>query len=241
MSKSKKYIFFGSVAVFLVILMVLFLSREKKSENNVSQQNSSVENLIKEKNEENEEKSFPLVGNNSIQNLVAQNKSLECAISYSETEEYGAVSTLEGSVFTDEGKMRGDFLITVDGNQNVHSMIIEEKTMFYWSEIEGEKYGVEVQLEAYGSNNGEVSAKEPITLDAPVAYECKEWKNVDRSVFETPNDIIFSGFDDILKRGMEYGNIYDDEGEAQNPCEICALINDQEAKKQCSANFSCSL
>lgn len=226
---SKKSVFVGVAILILIVLGVVVLSGgNNNSENFGDQPVVQTENKELEK-----EKTFQLVGKSTIQNLVAQNKDFECAITYSETEADGEIDLIEGNIFTSEEKLRGDFVISAEESPIVYSMIIKDKTMFSWSEIDGEKYGVRMSLEV-NDNVENIESKEPVSLEDEVSYDCKEWKNVDGSVFETPNDIIFTDFDNLLEKGMEYGNIYEDKA-IDNPC---ALIEDAEMKAQCLVDFS---
>jgi len=229
---SKKVIF-SVIGVLLVIFLVVLFSGTNKKEVTLNNEGStsSKDEAVKT------EKTFPLSGDSTIQNLVMQNKSFECAITYNETEVDGSTGSTEGNIFTNEGRLRGDFIIETETDPIVYSMVIKDQTMFSWSEIDGEKYGVKVNLE---NKKEDVGSKEPVSLEDKVSYDCKVWDNIDNSVFETPNDIVFTDFDDILKKGMEYGNIYEDESVKGNSCSVCEKISDKESKNQCLQDFSCS-
>lgn len=147
----------------------------------------------------------PQQGAGSLRSLQLLGVDLECAIVHEDSEQGTAV---EGTYFVSDGDMRGDFLTESPdlSGQVLSSMIVTDSVMYIWSEIEGESYGMKVDLAA--AEESSMHTQEAVPLDANVQYDCKPWKNVDRTVFEPPADVLFQDMNDLIPAGMEYGTIY---------------------------------
>lgn len=148
----------------------------------------------------------PFSGTGSLRELQARGEALECSITYTDATTESDVS---GTYFVANDKLRGDFLTdSPDLNgQILTSMIIDGETMYTWTEIEGEQYGMQVALAAI--ETGDVDANEPVPLDADVEFTCTPWPDVDNTIFLPPSDVIFRDMTDLMQGGMEYGTIYD--------------------------------
>jgi hypothetical protein len=179
-----------------------------------------------------------LVGKDSLSALMERGENLECTISY----DSGDISSgkVEGTYFTSRGRIRGDFLTPEAGAGSVSSIILRDNTLYTWTEIEGEKFGMKIDLSTLEESKSEeenLEAKEIVPLDAEVDYDCKEWENLDGSVFEPPTDVIFRDFSDIMNTGMEFGTSYGEMG-AGNSCAVCNQLTGSE-KAQCLTALSC--
>lgn len=148
----------------------------------------------------------PRKGSGTLESLRLLNEDLECTISYTSTEQQ---SKVEGTYFVSGGSIRGDFLTESPdlSGQILSSMIIDNGLMYVWSEIEGKQYGVKVDLSATDQSDAE--AHEPIPMDDEVTYDCKPWKSVDRTVFTPPATVLFQDISQLMRSGMEYGNLYE--------------------------------
>lgn len=151
--------------------------------------------------------SEPKQGKGTLESLRLLNEDLECTI-VSE----GDQSKVEGTYFVSEGSVRGDFLTPSPdlSGQILSSVIIDNGMMFSWSEIEGEMYGVKLNLATV--NEQETRSNEPVSMNSEVDYDCKPWKNVDRTVFVPPATVLFQDTSDLMKAGMEYGTVYEGRG-----------------------------
>lgn len=145
----------------------------------------------------------PLSGIGSIASLATQGKSLECQVVFERSETEGSI---EGTYFTHQGKLRGDFMVPAPefGGKILSSMIVDTDMLFVWTTIENEMIGFKSDLT---TRDKTVLTKEPVPLDTPIKYTCTEWEGVDGSVFIPPTNIIFSDADTSVKAGMEYGVI----------------------------------
>lgn len=184
------------ISVVLVAALVLIFTSSSK-ETAVPAENQT--NL----NQTQTENSTPRSGVGLLGSLAASTEPIECAISYRANTE---VEEIEGTFFSRAGKVRADFLQEDETlGQILTSYVIREDTLYLWSEIEGESYGVKTTA------NSEASADVPLPVpeDESVRYVCTDWVAIDDSIFEIPTDILFQ---DAAEVEIEYGTVYE-EGE----------------------------
>lgn len=177
-------------------------------------------------------------GRGRLVDLLSLGERLECTIRYEVAD-----AVTEGTVFMDEGRLRGDFMVpTTATTSNVASMAIKDQELYVWAEVAGEQWGVKKSL---GSTTDEVTldAREPVSLEAPVLYTCQPWTAYDPSVFTPPADILFRDLADIQANGMEYGTTFTPMTTPGNgdPCAVCALISEDGPREQCEMRFECGL
>jgi hypothetical protein len=216
-----------------IALYMLFgnSAKEIKDESKVSTPVATEEKVNQVEN--------PTSGTATMSDLMARGENLECTISY--YSDANAKTPTTGTYFTSRGRTRGDFLIPEMGQGAVSSMIMRDETMYSWTVIEDEKYGMKISmkdLEASKTEDKTPDAREVVPLEAKVDYNCKVWNPVDGSIFEIPNDIIFQDFGDLMNTGMDFGNVYEGADTPTNQCSLCDQI-EGEAKAQCKAAFSC--
>ena len=156
----------------------------------------------------------PFSGAGSLQSLAQKGQNLECTIKYNNKD---ASTTVEGTYFTNQGDIRADMLTdSPDLNGKIlSSMIIKDNTMYVWSEIEGQKYGVKTDLEQLKTKS--VKNTGPVSLQEKVNYECRPWPQVDRTVFDPPSDVLFNDANELIKAGMEDGTIYKEQSVPELP------------------------
>ena len=154
----------------------------------------------------------PTSGTDSINTLIALGQNMECTISYHV--EGSAETPTDGTLFTSQNRLRGDFLIPEMGADAVSSMILQNGDLYSWTEIGGKKNGMKTslaELSAIKKNENAPKANEVVPLDALVTYQCKPWLTVDGSIFEPPTDMVFTNYSDVINTGMEYGTIFKEE------------------------------
>lgn len=145
-------------------------------------------------------------GADSIRALYERGDSLECQITYIPNPIEAEIS---GNMFTDEGRVRADFVVPspdLDG-QTVASIIYDQPTLYIWSEIDGETFGVKQTQENF-AGLGDTAAS--IDYDTQVQYDCLTWLRVDLTIFEPPTDVLF-GDTVELNANMEFGTVFEDE------------------------------
>lgn len=206
------------VGFLLIIILFLIFVLSKNSKQN------PPEMINKEQSSEIEVQPTVVNGKGSLDELMKRNENLECAISYKNAT---SSEVVEGTYFTSNGKMRGDFLTEDSGQKILSSMIIKDGIFYSWSTINNQKFGMKANLEQLtpsGSDSSQPKADNgPVSLDQSVNYDCKPWNSVDGSVFEPPTDIVFSEFGNVMNTGMEYGDIYNTDG-----VEVEKMIKDLE-------------
>jgi hypothetical protein len=142
-----------------------------------------------------------------MNDLLRREDNLECQINTVDNS-----VTNEGTFFVADQKIRGDFITEspdMEGS-SVSSIIVIDETMYVWTELDGESYGVKFQTQSTADSN--VQTQEPVGLDERVEYSCRNWERVDQSVFIPPTDVMFQDMSQVLQEGMEYGTVYE-EGE----------------------------
>lgn len=187
----------------------------------------------------------PLSGCGSLGALVALARNLECAVANDVEPQFAS----EGTVFMSDGKIRGDFLTGPRGEQVLSSLIIRDNTMYLWSTIDGQTWGMKSDMSAATPDTAaqKLETQEPIGLEETVRYDCKPWVGVDASVFAPPGDVLFREMSTIMEQGMEYGTTFEGgaavSGDAVpgggDACAACALVTDPSSREMCELQFSC--
>jgi len=201
----RKNITLIAIFVALVIIFGYFVIFNTKDSNMAGELSSQQEQQTEEMDESEEmADGEELQGSESLEYIRLLNKDLECTISH-ETEE----SSFEGKYFTSQGKIRGDFQTDSPemSGSVLSSMILDSDVMYVWSEIDGEQYGMKYDISAQAQSN--VEANQPIALEDTVKFDCKNWRNVDESIFQPPADVLFQDFSQVINAGMEYGTVFE--------------------------------
>lgn len=151
----------------------------------------------------------PRQGQGTLQELRMLKENLECTVRF---DAGTAGSRVEGTYFVSEGSMRGDFLTDSPdlSGKILSSMIIKGEIMYSWSEIDGQMYGVKIDLSQV--EEAVIDDKSAVSINESVKYDCKPWENVDGAIFLPPGNVLFQDLSEIMNIGMEYGNIYEEGG-----------------------------
>ncbi len=178
-------------------------------------------------------------GTGSLTSLMSGGRPLECTITYTSS---GTTAPTQGTYFTAGGLLRGDFVVSGLATGSVSSLIVRDNTLYTWSVIEGESYGMKVDLATLAATKQSDTApqtNEPVPLDAPVKYDCVPWSMIDNSVFAVPTDVLFTDYADVMNMGMEFGTIYEEAPtNTTTQCELCSRVKG-EAGDACRAQFKC--
>ena len=133
-----------------------------------------------------------LVGQDTLENLFALGKTLECTF---RTNDAGIVT--EGTAFFDNGKLRIDTMFTVASNSvETANMIVNEGSMYSWSSTSDGSYAIKMPLSAPVAPTQ--AGTKSVSLQNRVQYDCKPWR-VDGSVFVPPIDLSFIDMGDLMK------------------------------------------
>ena len=170
----------------------------------------SSENIAPATNEVTRAESSTFSGKGSISSLQNRGGAIECAVVYNPGDMSGVVT---GTLFTNSGKVRADFLqSSPDLGEYVSSIVVLPEIVYSWSEIQGETYGVKMDSEVLTDTSSALNPNLPVSFRNEVAYTCDTWGSVDNSVFAPPSDTLFQDFKQVQNSDMEYGTIYE-EGE----------------------------
>lgn len=144
-------------------------------------------------------------GAGTLYSLLTRGDSLECAITYIPNPLEPEVM---GSMFTNEGQVRGDFVVpTPDlSGQMVTSIIISEGTVWQWTDIDGELVGSQRQADFTSASLARLVA--PVGFDTEVQYSCLSWSQIDNTIFEAPSTVLFTS---AATAEFEEGVIYKDQ------------------------------
>jgi len=201
-----KYLIGLGVATLLVIIFAYFwLFSDNQLQTAQKEVDEAVAQL--ETQPENNAPEAKLSGSGKMNDLLRREDNLECQINTVDNS-----VTNEGTFFVADQKIRGDFITEspdMEGS-SVSSIIVIDETMYVWTELDGESYGVKFQTQSTADSN--VQTQEPVGLDERVEYSCRNWERVDQSVFIPPTDVMFQDMSQVLQEGMEYGTVYE-EGE----------------------------
>jgi len=201
-----KYLLGLGAATLIVILFAYFwLFSGNELQTAQKEMNEAVAQLEAESG--NKTLAAELNGFGTMNDLRGREKALECQIT---TIDNSVAS--EGTFFVADEKIRGDFITESPDleESSVSSIIIDDGTMYVWTEIAGESFGVKSQLQATAETD--IQTQEPVGLDERVKYSCQKWEPVDQSIFIPPTDVLFQDMSQVLQGGMEYGTVYE-EGE----------------------------
>lgn len=193
----------GAVAVIVILFAYFWLFSDTAFET----AQEEVDQTVSQLETESEAPAAEMNGFGTMNDLLARGSSLECQITTIDNS-----VTSEGTFFVADQKIRGDFLTDAPDltGTAVSSMIIDADTMYVWTEIDGESYGMKARLQAIAES--ELQTQEPVNLDERVKYSCQRWERVDQSIFNPPSDVMFQDMSQRIQEGMEYGTVYE-EGE----------------------------
>ncbi len=184
-----------------------------------------------------------MTGKGSLLAMIDRGVVYECTVSY---EGPGVAGKIEGSYFTANGMLRGDFLVPDLAPDAVSSIILRDGFLYTWVTTAGKGYGVKRSLATGGEINETGVAENlrtPVPLDEPLDFSCQHWLTVDNSVFEPPADVLFQPHETLSEAGMEYGTVYEPPAgfsiEGKSPCDLCQQIAPGPGQDECKRNFQC--
>lgn len=201
-----KYLIGLSVLTLVIIIGAYFwLFSDEQFQTVQEEMDEAVAQL--ESQSEDQDSKVELNGFGTMNDLLGRKKNLECQITTIEN-----TVTDEGTFFVADQKIRGDFItMSPDmSGESVSSIIVTNDTMYIWTEIEGELYGVKIKTDA--TQQADIQTQAPVGLDERVKYSCQNWARVDYSIFIPPSDVMFQDSSQVIQGGMEYGTVYE-EGE----------------------------
>lgn len=208
----------GIVIVIVIIAGVFLVTRNKGGNSEVASNDQAASGASAVSTE-----------SMSLKSLMASGSgSRKCTF---KTEDNGTTSS--GTVYTGDGKMRGDFEYTANGKPTASHMIYDGNMTYYgWSDgtQQGFKMKFDPQEVAAAKNNTQQGAVDP---NKNFDFNCSKW-SVDNSKFDLPSEINFMELPDLS--GAMQGNSQTsqpmDSKELQK--QICNSLSGT-AKEQCLA------
>jgi hypothetical protein len=193
----------GVAAVVIISFAFFWLFSDSDLEQAQDQMDEAARQLEKQSPES--ASTADLNGFGTMNELLSRETNLECQITTIENS-----ATSEGTFFVADNKIRGDFLTESPdlSGVGVSSIIVVDNTLYVWTELGGESYGVKTQMQP--DTEDTMPTQEPVKLDERVKYACKKWEPVDQSVFIPPSDVLFQDLSQVLEEGMEYGTVYEE-------------------------------
>jgi Tfp pilus assembly protein PilX len=119
----------------------------------------------------------------TIKALLTSGVSQECTFSTKQQ------ATTDGTAFLSDGKMRGDFTSTSQGQTINGHMIIASGYSYIWTDLT--KRGMKIAL-TEGQASGSAQSQ-GLDVNQTVSYSCKPWVS-DASKFTLPADVTFITF-----------------------------------------------
>src|SRR3989339_1955955 len=129
----------------------------------------------------------------SLKDLIGANRPVKC--------EFKDESGAEGTVYVGDGKVRGDFTTTSDGQMMRAHMITDSETSYTW--IDGMKTGYKFSM-SVNDQNAPVNSGTPqaqFDQNEKLDYRCDTW-SVDASLFMMPTGIEFTDLSAIIPTGI---------------------------------------
>lgn len=121
--------------------------------------------------------------NTSLKKLLALGQSQKCTFS---SEEAGTSS--KGTFYVSDGKSRGDFDVTTEGQTIASHMIYDGSTSWMW--MDGQTTGFKMKVDENQSNTASAQSVDP---DKEYKFDCESWR-ADSSAFTPPSNVQFSDF-----------------------------------------------
>ena len=133
-----------------------------------------------------------VTGNDSLQNLIAMGKTLECSFRTSD-----AAGATEGTAFFYNGKLRVDTMYAGTSSlADTSNLIISDDMIYTWAKTPAGSFAVKLPTSAIRAD-GAAHRDGEVSLQNNVQYDCKPW-HVDGSVFVPPADITFMDMSNLL-------------------------------------------
>lgn len=104
-------------------------------------------------------------------------------------------SVYSGTVYVGNGKMRGEFTVTVNNQTTKSSMISDGKTGYMWTD--GQNMGYKMDLSVASQESIEKAQKQAIDQNKNYNFSCSNW-NVDESKFNLPSGIEFKDLSSLM-------------------------------------------
>jgi hypothetical protein len=151
-----------------------------------------------------------------------------------------------GTLYVDNGKMRGNFQSVNNGKQMKTHMINDGTYVYMW--IDGQKDGYKMSTATVKKEAAQISVApneqaptEAVNMNQQVNYSCGPW-SVDTSVFTLPAGITFTDFSSMMQ-GVTPGAAMRSQGmtdeQKKSMCAQCNQVPAGAMRNQCLTQLKC--
>jgi hypothetical protein len=158
----------------------------------------------------------------SLKDLISKGIAQSCTYSTEGT---------SGKIYVNDGKVRGDFETTSEGNTTKSHMIIDGSSSYIWSD--GSTDGIKMTFDASATPSGSATTSPAGSFDAAanMNYKCGVWI-ADASMFTLPAGVKFMSF------GTDTG-VAPGTGSGSSQCSYCDSLTG-DSKAQCLTALKCN-
>ncbi len=235
MTKTTRIII-GVIILLLLIAGAYFVFGKKSASNTISTAKKQMTNMT--------------TGKKSLTDFFSMTGSQQCTFS-------DKTNTSSGTIYTDNGKMRGDFQSTNSGKTMMTHMVNDGTYIYYWTE--GTKTGYKMSLATVkeqaakitmapqNNNSGEEQSPSsgPVNMNQQADYSCQAW-SADVSKFVLPQDVTFTDYTTMMQGAMKsITPMAPREGEGmtagqkQSECLQCDQVPAGSMRTQCRTALKC--
>lgn len=168
----------------------------------------------------------------SLKSLLSAGKSQKCT--YSNKVE---TTSVEGTVYVADGKMRGDFTTTSEQTKMTGHMIVDGGYSYVWSDLsdQGIKMAIDNQQKPSNAPADNTNNQAP-DMEQSYNYTCQGWAG-DDTVFAPPNDITFASF--TLPSTQPSGTSTTGINTNSSACSACDSVPAGAARDACKTQLNC--
>lgn len=210
------------IVIVIVLLGAYFATRSKKDSNQTMSENQATGEVKQDTSNK---------GQKSMKDFLSFSGSQKCTVSYSQE---GYQTT--GVAYVANGKMRGEYTATMNGQTTKPQFISDGQTIYSWQE--GEATGFKMTVTA--TQTAEAEKQNTVNMDQQVDYDCENW-STDNSKFTPPSNVKFTDYSEMLNN-LQTDTKVEGSGSADlkaMQCQACAQAP-EESRAQCLQALGCN-
>lgn len=140
-------------------------------------------------------------------------------------------STISGTVYASNGKIRGDFNVNGSTGTLQQHLIVDALTVYLWTNLDNQ--GLKFAL----TESTNAGLTQNFGADSQYNYTCGDWP-ANLSVFDIPGNIVFTEINETTLPALLPKNSSTNSTVAQ--CRICDSLTDDAAKASCRTQYVCA-
>jgi|WetSurMetagenome_2_1015567.scaffolds.fasta_scaffold11632_2 hypothetical protein len=168
----------------------------------------------------------------TIKSLLTSGKSQKCT--YSSKIESTSVS---GTVYVANGKMRGDFSTISEQSTISGHMIIDSGFSYIWTDMNKQGIKMAIDQQQLQQPSGAPANNQTPDINKTFNYACQGWAG-DGSMFNLPSDITFSTF--TLPAASSSSAAPANKGTNSLNCSVCDNLPAGTARDTCKTQLKCN-